>query len=79
MNIFQKSLPVVFALVLLQTNLMAHGANCSCSKHPKSVSAPHGGLLEHTENIAVELTTEKGQLQFFVMTPDLKPIPTNGS
>lgn len=76
MKCFRFFLPLAVALLLIQSHLWAHGANCPCCKHPTSVNPPHGGSLEWTPNLAIELVQQGSKVQIYVMTPDLKPIPS---
>ncbi len=65
------------ALALLVCSAGQTFGHAGCHKAPGEHAAPHGGLLEHTEHILVELVDTENPMEIYVLDGDLKPLPTS--
>lgn len=58
-------------LLMLPTVAWTHEGH---DKAPGAVAAPHGGLIQGTSEMYLELVTSEGGLKIYPFTHDLKPI-----
>lgn len=69
-----KKLLAVFCIVT--ASLYGHAG---CYEAPGAHAAPHGGLIEHTDNILVELVDSVHPMEIYVLDGDMQPIATSAT
>lgn len=65
---------LLFAFVTALQLVTAH-AHEGHDKSPGAVAAPHGGMIQGTGELYVEVLQKSGAVEIFVYDHDLKPLP----
>lgn len=60
------------AAVLISGSAIAHEGH---DQTPGSLAAPHGGIVQGTSNLYLELVTSKNDVKLYPLDHDSKPVP----
>ena len=63
---------VLAALLVFQSPAFAHEGHDAT---PGAIQAPHGGVVQGTAELYLELVNEASGIKLYPLTHDLKPIP----
>lgn len=64
----------IIATTLIAFSSLAHEGH---DKTPGALAAPHGGLIQGTSSLYLEMVTDKNDVKIYPLDHDSKPVPLN--